>query len=374
MDQANYQLAWHLAERLGRRVHLVAHQVATPLAEHANVRVHLVGRPLGLHVLGELLLDRAGRRVAQRLRSHDPRTRVVVNGGNCLAEGVNWVHMVHHACAGADRGAPWSFRLKHRLTRVRDRRRERRALRASSLVVANSHKTRRELLDLVGLPAERIRVVHLAAHAEQFRPASPEERRAARLALSLSPDEAVLLFVGALGYDRNKGLDTLLLAWRRLADAGLPLGRLLVAGGGRLPFWQRQVDELGLTRQVRFVGHTEGIAGLMHAADVLVSPTRYDAYGLAVHEALCCGLPALVSQAAGVAERYPPELQDLVLPDPEDVEDLARRIARCRESLESFRRRAAAFGAVLRSRSWHDVAAEIVTLVEEAEGGDKRVG
>ena len=37
-------------------------------------------------------------------------------------------------------------------------------------------------------------------------------------------------------------------------------------------------------------------------------PARYEAYGLAVHEALCRGLPALVSASAGVAERYPADL------------------------------------------------------------------
>ena len=48
------------------------------------------------------------------------------------------------------------------------------------------------------------------------------------------------------------------------------------------------------------------------ACDLLIHPARYEAYGLAVHEALCRGLPALVSATAGVAERYPEDLGQLL--------------------------------------------------------------
>jgi glycosyltransferase involved in cell wall biosynthesis len=364
MDRANYHLAWHLAEHLGRTVHLAAHRVVEPLSEHPLVRVHHVPRPLGLHALGAPLLDAAGRRLARRLRRLSPRTRIVVNGGNCLCPAVNWVHMVQHACAPADAGAPWSFRLKNRLSRVRERAREHRALAASRLVVANSEKTRRELVSLVGVPPDRAFVVYLGVDPEEFRPATPQTRLAARAALGLPAARVVFLFAGALGYDRNKGFDTLLLAWRRLCAAGEAPGLLVAAGGGRLEFWKRQVDELGLTASVRLAGQTGRVAELMAAADVFVSPTRYDAYGLAVHEALCCGIPTLVSRAAGVAERYPAELSDFLLPDPEDPHDLATRLHRCGRESEAHRRRIAPFAAALRARTWEQVSREMIDLIE----------
>jgi glycosyltransferase involved in cell wall biosynthesis len=364
MDHANYQLAWHLAERLGREVHLVAHHVAAPLACHPRARLHLVQRPLGVHALGGVLLDRAGRKVARQLCRAEPRTRVVVNGGNCRWPGINWVHMVHHACGRADAGAPWLYRLKNWISRGSALARERQALAVSPLVIANSHKTRRELVDLLGLPADRVRVVYLACDTERFQPFTAHERESTRASLGISSDGPVALFVGALSHDRNKGFDTLLRAWRLLSN-GRAFGQLLAAGAGALAYWKRQVDTLGLSGQVRLLGHTAEIHTLFAAADLLVSPTRYDAYGLAVHEALCCGLPAIVSRAAGVAERYPPELRDLLLSDPEDAADLARRMSRCRDDLAGYRAGVASFGAALRSRSWEDVAAEIVDLVEQ---------
>ena len=70
---------------------------------------------------------------------------------------------------------------------------------------------------------------------------------------------------------------------------------------------RRLVSAVG--ESVRFLGYRKDLAQLLQASDALIAPTRYDSYGLGVHEALCCGLPALVSAGAGVAERYPERLK-----------------------------------------------------------------
>jgi glycosyltransferase involved in cell wall biosynthesis len=99
------------------------------------------------------------------------------------------------------------------------------------------------------------------------------------------------------------------------------------------------------------------------ACDVFVHPARYEAYGLAVHEALCCGLTAIVSARAGVAERYPEPLRGLLLQDVESASELAARL-RAWRSDGFIRSRAAAFGDLLRSRSWADMGREIAEIVE----------
>jgi glycosyltransferase involved in cell wall biosynthesis len=96
-----------------------------------------------------------------------------------------------------------------------------------------------------------------------------------------------------------------------------------------------------------------------------VSPTRYEAYGLGVHEALCCGLPAIVSADAGVAERYPPDLADLLLPDPDDDADLAGRLRRCRAEMP--RERVRDLSARLRSYTWDDMGRAFLKALGESE-------
>ncbi|HEX5725968.1 MAG TPA: hypothetical protein VFX98_10920, partial [Longimicrobiaceae bacterium] len=94
MDYANHALAAFLA-RSGRAVHLVTHRADPELAALPGVQVHPVPRPLGSHLLGFPLLDRAGRRWAVRLAPERPV--VLANGGNCRAGDASWLHYVHAA-------------------------------------------------------------------------------------------------------------------------------------------------------------------------------------------------------------------------------------------------------------------------------------
>jgi hypothetical protein len=71
-------------------------------------------------------------------------------------------------------------------------------------------------------------------------------------------------------------------------------------------------------------------------------------------------VPALVSAAAGIAERYPSALHGLVLPDAEDDRDLAARLLAWRAEIPQWRARSDPLGAVLRARCWQNMASEIV--------------
>ena len=64
-----------------------------------------------------------------------------------------------------------------------------------------------------------------------------------------------------------------------------------------------------------------------------------------------------------LAERYPAELADLLLPDVEDAEDLARRIDACLTDLPRVTSAMVDFSARLRARSWDDMAKDIVDTV-----------
>jgi glycosyltransferase involved in cell wall biosynthesis len=361
-DKANYALASFLAGRAAP-VHLVAHRIDEPLASHPEVTVHHVARPLGSHLIGARSLDQTGRRVAREVAAGHPGTRVVVNGGNCTFPDVSWVHMVHHAWTPLDPGAPFAVRMKNRAGAWIDRLMERRTLAASRLIIANSERTRRDV-ERLGVAPARVRVVYLGCDPKTHAPPAQDDRSAARASLGIPENRKLVVFVGALGYERKKGLDTLLVAWQRLLAAGFD-ATLLAAGGGALAFWQREIETRRLEGSVRLLGHIDRVTDLLAAADLLVSPTRYEAYGLNVQEALCRGVPAIVSAIAGVAERYPPGLQDLLLPDPEDAADLARRVSHAFDERERLQPHVDALGASLRAWTWRDMAERMVRLIEE---------
>jgi glycosyltransferase involved in cell wall biosynthesis len=93
-----------------------------------------------------------------------------------------------------------------------------------------------------------------------------------------------------------------------------------------------------------------------------VHPARYEAYGLGVHEALCCGVPVVVSASAGVAERFPHDLRPLLLQDVESVSELTSRLRIWRDAKDRFSERAVAFSAALGARTWDDMSRDIVAM------------
>ena len=358
MDRANHALARYLAERAP--VHLVTHRAGQELSGHPNVTVHRVWRPFGRHLLGNGLLARVGQQWAEYLGRRG--FRVVVNGGNCRWGDINWVHCIHAAFPAPVAGGRLR-QLKIRRHHVLAQRDELQIVRKARLVICNSQRTARDVTELLNIDASRVRVVYLAVDAQRFPQVTQTERAAARASLGWE-DRPWVGFVGQLG-NRVKNFDTLYAAWRELSRDRTWDANLAVAGqGAELAHWKSRAVADGLAGRIRFLGFRDDLPDVLAACDVVIHPARYDAYGLAVHEALCRGVPVLVSSAAGIAERYPPELTDLLLPDPDDAAALADRLRAWRRDLESWPARIAEFAANLRTRTWDDMAAEFVHHAE----------
>ena len=364
MDRANLALATYLADDPDVELHLVTHRAASELVEAGRVRVHLARRPFGSHLLGEPFLARQGAVWAARVAGRGGR--VVVNGGNCPWLDVSWVHYVHAAYRSENRTTVVR-RAKDRFRRGRDLARERRNVTRARIAVCNSRRTQRDLVERLAVPMTRTRVIYYGIDRERFARVGHDEVRAVRRTLGWPADRVHILFVGALG-DRRKGFDTLFDAWVELCGEPAWDGHLVVAGAGaEQPLWQRRFAEAGLASRATFLGFREDVERLLAASDALVHPARYEAYGLGVHEALCRGVPALVSADAGVAERYPPELADLLIQNPESVGELAGRLRAWRQRRDSVRCALRPFADRLRARSWDDMAADIVAAMRGDE-------
>ena len=360
MDRANYALASYLLGR-GHRVHLVGHRADPELIGRPGAVFHRVIKPLNSYLLGEPFLRQTGRQWARRLGPQG--ARVVINGGNCGWGDVNWVHYVH-ACWTPRPGVGTLRRAKTSLSHRTALAAERAGVRKARVVVANSEQTRAAVIDRLGLSPERVHTVYYGVDPARFRPATAAERTEARARHGWHGDRPVLAFVGALG-DGRKGLDTLLAAWRHLRETRDWDARLVVIGAGAsLAKLEEASRDLG--GSVEFLGFRRDVPDILRGCDALVSPTRYEAYGLNVHEALCCGLPALVSRSAGVAERYPSELQDWLIPDPDDPCGLADRLRAWRQDRGRYEPALASFSDRLRSHTWDDMAARFVELIDRS--------
>jgi glycosyltransferase involved in cell wall biosynthesis len=361
MDVANYELARHLATR--GDVHLVTHRAWPDLSRLPSVTIHRVRRPFGSHALGSPWLSREGRRVWRALAPS--RVQAIVNGGNCAVGAVTWVHYVHAAYAPTTAGSAMR-RMKAASLHRRDVAAERRVIRAARLVICNSLRTRDDVVDRIGADPSRVHVVYYGSDEARFSTVSTEERAAAKRALGCAPERPLVGFVGALG-DRRKAFDVVFAAWTDLCRRTDWDADLVVAGAGsELAQWRARAGSAGIAARVRLVGFRANMPEVFAALDAVVHPARYEAYGLSVHEAICRGVPAFVSRSAGVAERYPADLDDLLIDDPNDAAALAAQLLQWRGRADEIRGRVAPLSRTLRGRSWDTMAAEIVALVERA--------
>ena len=361
MDRANHALARYLATS-GRAVHLVAHRVWPDLAALPGVTVMSVPRPFGSHLLGGPLLARAASRLAHRLGAG---TRFLSNGGNTRWIAPTWIHYLHAAYTPQVAAGPRA-RLSAAAGRSRYLKEEAETITRAPAIICNSARTADDVRRCYAVDPARVQVVYYGVDPAEFGAVTGEARRDARRTLGIQGETPIAVFIGALG-DRRKGFDVLFDSWQRLcAEAGWDANLLVVGVGAETDAWEQRFAAAGLTARVSFLRFRTDVARVLAAADVLVHPSRYEAYGLGVHEALCRGLPAIVSAGAGVAERLPQELQALTLPEPLLADDLVARFRLWRNDIGAWRARAAAAGETLRRRTWDHMAADIAAIVERA--------
>ncbi|MBE2205345.1 MAG: glycosyltransferase [Chthoniobacterales bacterium] len=109
----------------------------------------------------------------------------------------------------------------------------------------------------------------------------------------LRDGETGMLFVGRVSKEKN--LDVLVAATRRLADARVPARPLLVGDG---PYMN---DMKRLLPDAIFTGYLQGedLAAAYASADIFVFPSTTDTFGNVVLEAQASGIPAIVSDVGG---------------------------------------------------------------------------
>ena len=143
-------------------------------------------------------------------------------------------------------------------------------------------------------PTGRLIVFPNAINTEYFRPATDEERVAARAALALPPGRPVLLH---FGWDwERKGGDVFLATVDTLTRGGLDVQALCVGGGQPA---RAAIDRLDLDDRARVLEPQEDVRMLYAAADIFVSPSRAEGMPYAALEALCTGTPVIASDIPG---------------------------------------------------------------------------
>lgn len=245
----------------------------------------------------------------------------------------------------------------------------------ADLILTDSEHSARDITAQLGVPAERIRAIHLAAD-ERYRPLPEDDPSIVAAREKYGIDGPFIFNVG--GLDVRKNLATLLRAFA-LVRSQLPEGmRLVIAGAAhsgnteRYPELQPLARELGIADATIFtgrIGDREKLA-LLNAAELYAYPSLYEGFGLSPLEAMRCGTPVISSDRSSL-----PEVVGngglLVEPTPEKIGAALAFVLQTPHELRALRHRALAQAARF---SWARTARETMAAYEEVLRGAERWG
>lgn len=171
-------------------------------------------------------------------------------------------------------------------------------LQAADAVIANSAALRLDCLEL-GVPEDKIHVIPNGVDLGLFEPA---DKAAAKRALGRDPARLLVLFCGNLR--EVKGADLLGSAVPQLCAARPELDFALVGGGELEGQLKRALAPLLAAGRVLMPGAVpqREVVGYMQAADLLVLPSRSEARGNVVLEAMACETPVAGARVGGIPE------------------------------------------------------------------------
>lgn len=199
-------------------------------------------------------------------------------------------------------------------------------------VVTISQASKKDIVEILGIAQEKVRVVYLAAGPEF----NPDVKKYAH-------PKPYILTVGTR--EPRKNLDTLVAAFQKLHDPNLDL---IIAGKYG---WGKDVPPGVVT--LDFVPQKD-LPGLYVGAKCFVLPSLYEGFGLPVLEALSCGTPVIcgrhssLPEVAGDAATYA---------NVTDATDLANKIAHVRKTGREL--------SQAKKFSWEKTARDTLKVYEE---------
>lgn len=294
-----------------------------------------------LTLTGEML---RGGKLERRLIDSLPAGRETVESQICLPRrlkrsGADIIHFFAHGDAPAWGGfpsvvtvldlIPLKFRELYRAANENWRYHLARSLELGAIrkargIIAISDATKRDVVEILNVPAEKIVVTPLAADL-RFQPSSEtaagreSERRRIRGRLGLPQDIPLALYLG--GIDPRKNVTFLFEVFREVINRAPELkAKLLIAGkheGDKFyPQIQAKISELQLQPYILDLGFfpDELLPELYQASDLFLFPSLYEGFGLPVLEAISCATPVVSGRNSSMPELLGDDYMHL-LPD-----------------------------------------------------------
>jgi glycosyltransferase involved in cell wall biosynthesis len=275
---------------------------------------------------------------AYRLQEHfrfDPRTILQLQK---LVREINpHVIQTHHTkshfvlqISGLGKNRPW-VAFHHGYTRVHFRQRlydrlGRWSLRAPTQVVTVCGAFAQQLVRL-GVPREKIVVLHNSVELMPERNFSFEDLQAKKARLGISGTERIVLAIGRLSKEKAYPDLVAAIAELRRLHPELPVRLIILGEGTERPAIEAAIRSAGLERGVDLPGHMRDVSPYYEVADVFVISSHSEGSPNVLLEAMAAGVSVVASAVGGIPEIVTDQLQALLV-RPRDPRALADALAR----------------------------------------------
>jgi glycosyltransferase involved in cell wall biosynthesis len=177
---------------------------------------------------------------------------------------------------------------------------ERALMNSTDLFLFESAFARDTYQRTIGIPTGLVRCVFNGVTADEFD------------AIVKAADATDIVYVGE--FNHIKGADLLIDAVARLHSDGKPVTLTLAGDGEELEHLKAQIQKLGLTDTVRFLGHVKARYGFSKGK-LLVVPSRGDSMPYVVIEAAAAGIPMVAANVGGIPEIFGSHTDALFAPN-----------------------------------------------------------
>ncbi|MEM1552336.1 MAG: glycosyltransferase, partial [Candidatus Bathyarchaeia archaeon] len=173
--------------------------------------------------------------------------------------------------------------------------------------IATSKGVRQKTQTLLGVPGDRFTVIPNSVELAHIR-----EMAAIPDSIPLKKAPVRLISVGRL--HPAKGMDVLLHALAKINRQGDGWECYILGDGSERSRLMQLAEASGLNRRLSFVGYKQNPYAWLRTADIFVSPSRWETFGIAIVEAMALGLPVIATATDGANDIISNGVNGLLVP------------------------------------------------------------
>ncbi len=270
-------------------VHLCCLRERGPLAdelEAAGVPVHVIPFRSRLHPVDLWQLQRLMRRLGTNIvHAHMYRANTPATVLKLLGSRVRVIGHYHNINT-------WETWRQRALDAFLARRRD--------VNLAVSEAVRRNVIETLHLPPEKIRTLHNGVDTQEFLPTDAARRHRVRGALGWPEDALIVMQLARLVEQKNHRF---VIENVRDLLVDFPNLYFVFAGDGKLEDELRELArQKRVAEHVIFLGHREDVPEILAASDISILPSSREGFSNTVLESMACGLPVVATDVGGNRE------------------------------------------------------------------------